>query len=176
MAESGGGQAARLACVAGLDDRLKRSPEGWRHRLAPIEAADLSWFAGDRIGPVRLALWISLRLSGVQDDTAALTRVRWAVWRLAGGPGQAQDRSAFLDRRDPENMEDEAEPFADHAGGWLDLMAQAADLHPNTSACISFHLFSLAGVGQHDDRSPDRRQPGRKPAQPGLDGSPGPGP
>jgi len=46
--------AARLARVAGrigaLDDRLKRGSEGWRHRLALIEAADLSWFVGDRIG------------------------------------------------------------------------------------------------------------------------------
>lgn len=48
------GHAARLARVAGrlgaLDERLKRGPEGWRLRLALIEAADLSWFAGDRIG------------------------------------------------------------------------------------------------------------------------------
>ena len=78
--------AARLARVAGwlggLDERLRRGPEGWRHRLALIEAADLSWFAGDRIGPDRLALWIALRLSGVQDDAAALARVGWAVRRL----------------------------------------------------------------------------------------------
>ena len=43
MAEAA--HAARLARVAGrvgaLDDRLKRGPEGWRHRLALIEAADL---------------------------------------------------------------------------------------------------------------------------------------
>ena len=81
--------AARLARVAGrlggLDERLRRGPEGWRHRLALIEAADLSWFVGDRIGPDRLALWIALRLSGVQDDTAALARVGWAVRRLTGG-------------------------------------------------------------------------------------------
>ena len=42
--------AARLARVSGrlgaLDDRLLRGPEGWRHRLALIEAANLSWFAG----------------------------------------------------------------------------------------------------------------------------------
>lgn len=84
------GNAARLARVAGrigaLDDRLKRGPEGWRHRLALIEAADLSWIVGDRIGPDRLALWNSMRLSGVQDDTAALARVGWAVRRLTGGP------------------------------------------------------------------------------------------
>jgi hypothetical protein len=62
------------------------------------------------------------------------------------------DLSAFLDRRDPENMADEAEPFADRAGGWIDLMAQVADLHPITRACIGFHLWSLAGLGQQGDR------------------------
>ena len=148
--------AARLARVAGrvgaLDDRLKRGPEGWRHRLALIEAGDLSWFAGDRIGPDRLALWISMRLCGVHDDTTALARVGWAVRRLTGGPGPEVDLSAFLDRRDPENLDDEAEPFADRAGGWLDLMAQAAELHPITRACAGYHLWSLAGLGQHGDR------------------------
>ncbi|MFN3844225.1 MAG: hypothetical protein ACK4RZ_00200 [Paracoccaceae bacterium] len=150
------GHAARLARVAGrlgaLDERLKRGPEGWRHRLALIEAADLSWFVGDRVGPDRLALWIALRLSGVQDDTAALARVGWAVRRLTGGPGPEQDLSAFLDRRDPENLNDEAEPFADRAAGWLDLMVQAADLHPITRADMGFHLWSLAGLGQQGDR------------------------
>ena len=150
------GNAARLARVASrigaLDDRLHRGPEGWRLRLALIEAADLSWFVGDRIGPDRLALWISMRLSGVQDDTAALARVGWAVRRLTGGPGPEVDLSAFLDRRDPENMANEAEPFADRAVGWLDLMAQAAHLHSITRACMGFHLWNLAGLGQQDDR------------------------
>lgn len=145
------GQAARLARVAGrlgaLDERLKRGPEGCRHRLALIEAADLSWFAGDRIGPDRLALWLSLRLSGVQDSTTALARVGWAVRRLTGGPGPEIDLSAFLDRRDPETLGDEAEPFADWAAGWLNLMAQGAALHPITRACMGFHLWSLAGLG-----------------------------
>lgn len=147
--------AARLARVAGrlggLDERLRQGPEGWRHRLALIEAADLSWFAGDRIGPDRLALWIALRLSGVQDDTAALARVGWAVRRLTGGPGPEVDLAAFVDRRDPENLADEAEPFADRAGGWLDLIAKAADLHPISRACMGFHMWSLAGLGQHGD-------------------------
>ena len=148
--------AARLARVAGrlggLEDRLRRGPEGWRHRLALIEAADLSWFVGDRIGPDRLALWIALRLSGVQDDAAALARVGWAVRRLTGGPPPEVDLAAFLDRRDPENLADKAEPFADRAGGWLDLMAQAAGLHSITRACMGFHLWSLAGLGPHGDR------------------------
>jgi hypothetical protein len=150
------GNAARLAHVAGrigsLDDRLRRGPDGWRHRLALIEAADLSWFIGDRIGPDRLALWISMRLSGVQDDTGAFARVGWAVRRLTGGPGPEDDLSAFLDRRDPKILGDEAEPFADRARGWLDLMTEAADLHPITRACMGFHLWSLAGLGQQGDR------------------------
>jgi hypothetical protein len=150
------GKAARLARVAGrlgaLDDRLRRGPEGWRHRLALIEAAELSWFVGDRIGRDRVVLWISMRLSGVQDDTAALARVAWALRRLTGGPGPEVDLSGFLDRRDPENLGIDSEPFADRAGGWRSVMAKAADLHPITRACLGFHLWSLAGLGQQGDR------------------------
>jgi hypothetical protein len=146
-AKAEGVHAARLARVAGrlgaLDDRLLRGPEGWRHRLALIEAADLSWFAGDRVSSDRLALWVSMRLSGAQDDPNALARVGWAVRRLTGGPGPKVDLAAFLDRRDPENIKDIAERFEDRAG---------ADLHPITRACMGFHLWNLAGLGQHGDQ------------------------
>ncbi|WP_299846488.1 hypothetical protein [uncultured Paracoccus sp.] len=148
--------AARLARMAGrlgaLDDRLRRGPEGWRHRLALIEAVELSWFVGDRVGPDRLALWISMRLSGVQDDINALARVGWAVRRLAGGAGPEADLAAFLDRRDPESLADDCEPFADRSGGWLELMTSAIDLHPITRACMGFHLWRLAGLGQQGDQ------------------------
>jgi len=93
-----------------------------------------------------------MRLSGVQDDIEALARVGWAVRRLTGDPRPELDLSAFLDRRNPENLADEAEPFADREGGWLDLMAQAADFLPITRACMGFHLWSLAGLGQQGDR------------------------
>ncbi|MAN63412.1 MAG: hypothetical protein CMI60_15860 [Parvibaculum sp.] len=151
-----GVHAARLARVAGrlgaLDDRLLRGPEGWRHRLALIEAADLSWFTGDRVSSDRLALWVSMRLSGAQDNPNALARVGWAVRRLTGGPGPKADLAAFLDRRDPENIEDSAERFEDRAGGWLDVLAAAKGLHPITRACMGIHLWSLAGLGQHGDQ------------------------
>ena len=62
------------------------------------------------------------------------------------------DLAAFLDRRDPENIEDNAERLKDRAGGWLDVMATAANLHPITRACMGFHLWSLAGLGQHGDQ------------------------
>ena len=155
-AKAEGVHAARLAGVAGrlgaLDDRLLRGPEGWQYRLALIEAADLSWFAGDRVSADRLALWVSMRLSGAQDDPNALARVGWAIRRLTGGPGPKGDLAAFLDRRDPDSIEDSAERFEDRAGGWLDVMAAAAELHPITRACMGFHLWNLAGLGQHGDQ------------------------
>ena len=145
--------AARLAHLAGrvgaLHDRLMRGPHGWHHRLALIEAANLSWVTGDRIGPDRLALWICMHLGGVQDDTAALSRAEWAVRRLTKGPGPQADLAAFLDRRDPQSPRSGAEPLADRADSWCELMAEAADLHPITRAAMSFHLWSLAGL-DHD--------------------------
>jgi hypothetical protein len=62
------------------------------------------------------------------------------------------DLAAFLDRRDPEIIEDSAERFKDRSGGWLDVMAAAVDLHPITRACMGFHLWSLAGLGQQGDQ------------------------
>jgi hypothetical protein len=150
------GNAARLARVAGrlgaLDDRLRRGPEGWRHRLALIEAADLSWFLGDRVSSDRIALWIALRLSGAQDDAAALARVGWAVRRLTGGPQPEIGLADFLDRRDPRTDTDHTERFTDRADAWLDLMTAARHLHPITRACVGFHLWTLAGLGQRGDR------------------------
>lgn len=144
---------ARVACRLGsLDDRLLRGPEGWRHRLAQIEVADLSWLVGDRVSLDRLALWISLRLSSVDDDMSALTRGGWAVRRLCGGPGPEVSLGAFLDRRDPENINAEAEPFVGRSAGWLGLMGAASDLHPIVRSCMGFHLWSLAGLGHEGDR------------------------
>lgn len=88
---------ARVACSLGaLGDRLKRGLEGWRYRLALNDAADLSRLEGNRVGLDQLVLWISMPLSGVQGDTAALARVGWAVRPLAGGPGPEVVLSAFL--------------------------------------------------------------------------------
>lgn len=72
--------------------------------------------------------------------------------RLTGGPGPEADLAAFLDRRDPENIADEAERVEDRADGWLDLMMAGSDLHPISRACMGYHLWALAGLGQFDDR------------------------
>ncbi len=150
------GLASRLAQVAGrlggLDDRLRRAPEGWRQRLALIEAAELSWYVGDRVTPDRLALWIALRLSGVQEDSAALARVGWAVRRLTGGPGPEAGLADFLGRHSPKPPEAEAESFADRAGAWREFMEGARDLHPISRAAMGYHLWGLAGLGQNGGR------------------------
>ena len=150
------GLAARLARVAGrlgaLDDRLHRAPEGWRQRLALIEAAELSRFVGDRITSDRIGLWVALRLSGMQEDTAALASVGWAVRRLTNGPDPEANLADFLGRQEPMSAEYGAEPFSDRSGSWLDMMAAAKALHPISRACMGYHLWSLAGLGQHGDR------------------------
>lgn len=149
--------AALLARVAGLlgalDERLLRGPKGWQHRLALLEAADLSWFCGDRVPADRLALWVALRLAGVQDDPVALARVGWAVRRLTGGPGPEGDLAGFLGRHDlPAPQDDPAapaedEPLADRAAGWTEAMRGAEALHPISRACLGYHHWALAGFG-----------------------------
>lgn len=171
-----GGQAAQLARVAArlgiLDERLRRGPAGWRHRLALIEAADLSWRTQGRIGLDRLSLYMALRVSTVTDDAQALYRIGWTVRRLTGGPAPLARRSdvgdleTFLDRRDRpgqgERLEDakapsrvvemaERDAFEDRAAGWLAMMDQAEDLHPVTRACMGFHLWHVAELSPVDD-------------------------
>ncbi|MEM9788553.1 MAG: hypothetical protein AAF801_18795, partial [Pseudomonadota bacterium] len=86
---------ADLALQMGiLHARLQAGPVGWRHRLALIEAVDLSWLAGDRVPADRLALWLTLRLAGDGDDAQALARAGWAARRLQGGLGPQDDLGA----------------------------------------------------------------------------------
>ena len=160
--------AARLARAAArlgaLDERLRRGPPGWRHRLALIEAEALSWQAGDRVGAERLALWMGLRLAGVQDDPAALARAGWAVRRLSGGPGPEADLMAFLERReggeggDRANAEDDLAPWgragSDAFEAWQSKMGgraggtlkDASAPHPITRAAMGFHLWPFPGT------------------------------
>lgn len=170
------GQAAQLAHVAArlgiLDERLRRGPVGWRHRLALIEASELGWLTQDRIGLDRLSLYMALRVSTATDDAQALYRMGWTVRRLTGGPGPlgaglgVADLEAFLDRRDRpgqgeslkntgapirmQEMEDR-EAFENRAASWLAMMRQATDLHPVTRACMGFHLWHVAELSSIDD-------------------------
>ena len=158
-----GEQAVALARVAArlgaLDARLRHAPAGWRHRLALLEAAELSWHSGDRVPPDRLAQWLGLRLAGVQADAAALARVGWAVRRLAGGPAPELDSAAglvaFLGRHDPSvgaGGRSAADPLLGRAEAWLDTLRTARGLHPITRAAMGYRLWPLAALGQPGDR------------------------
>lgn len=147
-----GEQAAHLARVAArfgaLDERLRRGPEGWRQRLALLEASGLSWLTGDRVAADRLALWQALRVSAAGEDTGALQRIAWAFRRLAGGPGPEADPAGFLGRYAGEG--DSA--LSDKIAAWERVMLAAAGLHPIVRGGFACHLWPLAGIGAPGDR------------------------
>ena len=139
------GEMASVAMLFGaLDQRLRSAPVGWRHRLALMEAAELSWWAGDRIGIDRLALWDAQRLAGVQDDSQALARMGWALRRLGGGADlqiSSSGLAAFLGRHGP------VEAANDNVEDLVDLLESAADLHPITQSAMAFHGWRMLGDG-----------------------------
>ncbi|PTE22668.1 hypothetical protein C5F48_05920 [Cereibacter changlensis JA139] len=117
-----------------LDERLRRAAEGPRSRLALVEAAEFSWWAGDRVTPDRLALWLALRLDGVQDDSLALARAGWAVRRLTSGPGPQAGLAAFLGRQ---------EAGQDWLADWSEIETASLGMHPITRAALGFHAWGL---------------------------------
>lgn len=145
------GPLARLALVFGeFDARLRAAPEGLRWRLALTEAAELSWWAGDRVAADRLALWVGLHIGATDAGAQALARAGWAVRRLAGGPFPAEGLVAFLGRpgtagAGPEAWGQDAPghgagdagaaPGQDDPAG---LLAEGNGLHPVTQAARLF--------------------------------------
>lgn len=146
------GMAARLARVAArfgaLDDRLMRAPEGWRQRLALVQAADLSWAAGAHIGVDRLALWLALRAGAAGEDAAALERAAWAARRLGGGPGPEAGLLSFLARVDAAV---EGTALAERGDAVTAVLARGAALHPITRGALLAAIWPLAGIGRPGD-------------------------
>lgn len=133
---------ARVAALAGaLDERLRHAAPGLRHRLALAEAADLSWWVGDRISADRLALHDSLRLSSASDAAQAVGRAHWAVRRLSSGLAPAQDWTGFLGR----------------AGDDIDDLAALAqdlsDLHPIPRGAVLFQAWRMMADGESPARN-----------------------
>ena len=128
--------------LGGLAARLQAGPDGWQHRLALREAADLSWLAGDRIPTERLALWLTLRLTGDNDDAQALARAGWAARRLTAGLHPADDLAAFLGRQTDDGTERLTHQIAD----WAEVMHKARALHPLTQSALSFHIWPILGL------------------------------
>lgn len=148
------GQAARLAHVAArlgaLDERLRRGPEGWRHRLALGEAAELSWQTGERLAADRLALWLALRMGSSEAEDLQFQKLGWAVRRLTGGPGPGSGLAAFLGRH--ETRQGDEAPLGERIAGLEEMLRRARALHPVTRACLVFHLWPMAGIGPEGER------------------------
>ena len=110
-------------------------PQGWRHRLALMEASNLSWLAGDRVSVDRLGLWQAMRISASGDDTGALQRAGWAFRHLSGGPGPEPDLAGFLNRHEVEGED----PLSDRVAAWNALMEAAAALASDRArgSCLS---------------------------------------
>lgn len=140
-------ELARLALVFGeLDARLRAAPVGARHALALREAADLSWWTGDRLSLDRLSLWTALRIGSTDDTEQALARAGWAVRRLASGAFPAEGVAAFLDRPADTRVEAAQGPEAGAIANLADLLADAEDLHPVTQSALLFHAWRLLGA------------------------------
>ncbi|TDK45723.1 helix-turn-helix domain-containing protein [Antarcticimicrobium luteum] len=154
--------ARELAEVAGLfgalDQRLRTAPAGWRQRLALREVSDLSWWTGDRLGPERIGLWVTLRAGSTRDTERALARAGWAMRRLAPGSGPApapsEDLAVFLDRLPgpaargrtggaPAPAPDRA--VEDALADLAEVMAGEQALHPITAAARLFHAWRALG-------------------------------
>lgn len=165
-----GEQAAHLGRVSArfgaLDERLRRGPEGWRHRLALIEASELSWLTGCRVSQDRLGLWHAMRISAASDDTSALQRTAWAFRRLAGGPGPEPDLAGFLGRRESPEQDLLSEKIAT----WNAIMSAAGTLHPIVRACFAFHLWPLTGISIEGSRLEGAVVAGRISASDGQEG------
>lgn len=133
---------AELAWLYGtLEERLRAGPAGWWHRLALREASELSWAVGDRIPVERLALWLALRLSGVQEDALGLARAAWAQRRLLGPEGIGSEGEGGL-----------AGFFGRHGGeeNLADLRALRAELvrlHPVVRAVALAQAWLMLGAG-----------------------------
>lgn len=149
---------AQVAAKLGaLDERLRRAPEGWRHRLALNEAAGLSWLGTERISAERLSLWRAMRLSGVQEDNQALARADWACRRLTAGPmpdvTSAESVMDFLGRKDPTEadpvLHPSGEPIGDQLAAWCEEMDRARDLHPISRAVFGHFLWGPTGLLAH---------------------------
>ncbi len=125
-----------------LQERLHSLGAGALHRLALQEVAGLGWWLGERIGPDRLALWLSLRQGAIGDEAQALARAAWAVRRLQAPQVTSGDWAGRiaaymgLIQTPPDRV------FEVAAG-----LDGADTLHRVTQGALLFHLWRAASDG-----------------------------
>lgn len=115
-----------------LEERAASFGPGAAPRLAQAEASAISWWAGDRVQPDRLAQWLAFRIGAAGEDGGALIRAAWGARRLAA--------AAVAVRSLP--------PVAAHLGDPGPLADEVAaalpdpgTLGPVALGCAAFHLW-----------------------------------
>lgn len=153
--QASAGLATLCQLYGELDLRLRLGPQGLLLRLALREAADLSWWVGDRISADRLSLWQAMRFGSTEEPDQALPRAGWALRRLSGGPAPAEGLARFVERAraaDGGAREwDAGAQFKADPGAVEDLsvlMAEAAGLHPVTQSALLFFGWRMLGAPQ----------------------------
>jgi hypothetical protein len=157
---------ADLAALFGaLDERLAAMQAGGgagcgrARRLALLEAAEISWWCGDRVPPDRIGLHAAGQLAGAQADHAALARAAWVLRRLGDrpGPGDGIGHDAGPGRPRPPAAADRASALARFLGrpaaaegpaiGRLAAaLGAAGGLHPILQAALACQIWLPAGT------------------------------
>ena len=143
-------ELAEVAALSGaLSTRLRNGPEGWMHRLALREVANLSWWAGDRLSEDRISLWVLLRLAATGDDTQALSRAAWAIRRLTGPLDPMTNPAGFLELPPEDQRPDDRAGEA--AGDLQEILDGGIGLHPIAAASRAFFAWRSIRVSPATD-------------------------
>ncbi|MGR3377335.1 helix-turn-helix domain-containing protein [Salipiger abyssi] len=142
-------ELARAALAFGALEQAAAEDEGLIRRLALTEASEISWQAGLRAPPERLALYGAGRLLGLGDAARDMARAHWARRRLEGGADPVTDPAGFLGRRGragdrrPTGWEGAPQggEFAALAEEWQARIAAAEALHPFVRAALAEPLW-----------------------------------
>lgn len=169
--EAGQDLAAAAAAFAALSERQAQLGQGAARRLALLEAAELSWASGQRLGPEKIALHSLLRLPAAGDEAQALELAVWGAGRLSRGPGPGAGLAEFLGRRSGgrvrleegrENAEAQGLPdiallrpqgaeFERIAAEWERTIAALLPLHPLSRAAAGFFAWRMLSLSGDDD-------------------------
>lgn len=149
--QQGRGLARATAAFARLDERMRGRRSD---RLALLEVTELLWASGSRLESEKLALYIHLRESTI-ENAQMLSMADWAVRRLLGKVSPVDGLLAFLGRHRAEydglaeaNSRAVGIEFDGIAEEWLRLVDHLKDAHPFTKSAAAFHAWRVFGLSE----------------------------
>lgn len=147
----GRGLVQAAAAFARLDERLRGKTAD---RLALQEVSELLWAGGDRIESDRIALYVHLRESTL-ENAQSLSAADWAIRRMLGNIMPADDLAGFLGRHlsEYDGLADVGsravgQEFDGITADWLAVLAGLENAHPFTRAAAGFHAWRVFGLSE----------------------------